>query len=162
MSEENVEIVRGAYEAWGKGDSEAVIEAIDPEMEWDWSSYPLPDVTERGKGRENYLGFLAEFSASWGEHEITLTELIDVGEHVAVAIHEKMRASGRDLALERDIAHLCTLPRGGSPRSALTRRRLRPSKPPGLRSRRCRRRTWRSPQGRAGPSMPTAGAISTR
>ena len=109
MSEENVEIVRGAYEAWGKGDSEAVIEAIDPEMEWDWSSYPLPDVTERGKGRENYLGFLAEFSASWGEHEITLTELIDVGEHVAVAIHEKMRASGRDLALERDIAHLCTL-----------------------------------------------------
>jgi ketosteroid isomerase-like protein len=109
MSEENVEVVRKAYEAWGKGDPGPVLDALDEEMEWDWTSYPLPDVAERGKGRDNYLRFVADFSASWAKHEITVTDIVDSDEHVVVPIHERMQASGGDLLLERDIAHVCTM-----------------------------------------------------
>ena len=112
MSQENVDAVRNAYEAWGRGDREAVTETFDAEMEWDWAGYPLPDVVERGKGRDAYLRFVADFSASWAEHEITITDIVGSDEHAVVAIHEQMEASGGDLQLERDIAHVCTLREG--------------------------------------------------
>ena len=34
MSQENVEIVRAAFEAWNAGDLERVIELVDPELEF--------------------------------------------------------------------------------------------------------------------------------
>jgi ketosteroid isomerase-like protein len=109
MSQENMELARRAYEGWGKGDPEPVIEAFAQEVEWDYSAYPLPDVAERGTGRENYLQFLADFSASWAKHEITVSDIIAFDEHVVIAIHERMETSRGNLALERDIAHACTL-----------------------------------------------------
>ncbi len=41
MSRENVEIVRGVYEAIAQGDPMAVLAAYDPEVEWDFSQGPL-------------------------------------------------------------------------------------------------------------------------
>jgi ketosteroid isomerase-like protein len=37
MSQENVEIVRGFYEAWNAKDLDAILELCDPEVEVDWS-----------------------------------------------------------------------------------------------------------------------------
>jgi ketosteroid isomerase-like protein len=34
MSEENVEVVRAAYEAWNRNDFDAWIECFDPEVQW--------------------------------------------------------------------------------------------------------------------------------
>lgn len=34
MSEQNVAVVRGVYDAFGRGDVEAVLGAFDPEIEW--------------------------------------------------------------------------------------------------------------------------------
>ena len=42
MSRENVELVRGSWEAWERGDMDAIFAFYDPEIVWDqtllWSS----------------------------------------------------------------------------------------------------------------------------
>jgi ketosteroid isomerase-like protein len=44
MSEENVEIVRASWEAWRRGDMDALFEFYDPEVEWDMTHSYVPDM----------------------------------------------------------------------------------------------------------------------
>ena len=46
MSEENLEIVRGVYNAWQKGDFEAALEPFDEDVEW----FGPPDISRAGGG----------------------------------------------------------------------------------------------------------------
>ena len=34
MSQENAELIRGAYQAYASGDLAAMLELVDPELEW--------------------------------------------------------------------------------------------------------------------------------
>ncbi|MEX2252731.1 MAG: nuclear transport factor 2 family protein [Thermoleophilaceae bacterium] len=50
MSRENVEIVRRGFEAFARGDIEAVLDSFDPEVEWSPAIAPILGVdTVRGK-----------------------------------------------------------------------------------------------------------------
>ena len=51
MSQESVEVVRRSFELWLRGDLEAWLETIDPDIGWDISTHPLPDVPNHGRGR---------------------------------------------------------------------------------------------------------------
>ena len=44
MSQDNVEIVRASWEAWSRGDTEALLEFYDPEVEWDMTHSYVPDM----------------------------------------------------------------------------------------------------------------------
>src|SRR5215204_683053 len=44
MPQDNVEIVRASWEAWSRGDSEALFEFYDPEVEWDMTHSYIPDM----------------------------------------------------------------------------------------------------------------------
>jgi ketosteroid isomerase-like protein len=45
MSQENVEIVRAAWEAWARADMEALFALYDPETVWDQARYSLDSAT---------------------------------------------------------------------------------------------------------------------
>jgi ketosteroid isomerase-like protein len=47
MSQENVEIVRRAYEAFDRRDFEAVLGLGSPDFELDISAHPIPDFPKR-------------------------------------------------------------------------------------------------------------------
>ena len=54
MSQENVEVVRGVYDAFGRGDVDAVFAAMEPDIEWDESEgMPYGGVY---RGREAIVG----------------------------------------------------------------------------------------------------------
>ena len=44
MSDDSVEVVRRAWEAWERGDMEAVFDFYDPDIEWDMSESEVPDM----------------------------------------------------------------------------------------------------------------------
>ena len=44
MSEENVELLKGAYEAFARGDVEAVLERLDPDVDWRPAIAPILGV----------------------------------------------------------------------------------------------------------------------
>ena len=145
MSQENVDAMRRGLEAWRGGDVKTVgalmEEFIAPEFEIE----PLYfDGSYRGhEGLGSWVG-PRDF---WDEYRLETGELLDLGDHVLAT----SRVTGRGRGSGVPVARAC----GSSGRSparepfapSRSRRKPRPSKPPGRGSRRCRRRTWSWPTG---------------
>jgi ketosteroid isomerase-like protein len=110
MSRENVEAVRRSFELWMGGDFDGWLEMMDPEIGWDISTHPLPDVPNHGRGR-NALAtdMLATYMSGWNDYSAELKELTDAGDHVVAVVHESatMRESG--VALDRDLVQVWTI-----------------------------------------------------
>ena len=110
MSQENVEIVRRSYELWLGGDFDAWLTTIDPDIGWDISTHPLPDVPNHGRGRDALVtDMLGTYLSGWTDYSAELKELVDAGDHVVAVLHEtaKMRETG--VTLDRDLVHLWTV-----------------------------------------------------
>jgi ketosteroid isomerase-like protein len=154
MPEENVEVVRRVFarldELVGSVGpeeiearlSDAVLEELyDPDVEW----VPVPQGLLAGRSYVGYQGlrrFWADFVSTWDEYVAEPREFLDVANDQVVVI--------------MGLGHGCTNSRstrsgplsgccgtGGSSAARLSRAKAAPSKPSGLRSRRCRRRTSR-------------------
>jgi ketosteroid isomerase-like protein len=111
MPDENVETARRGFRQWQEGG--ATVEAIPVEIyaedvEWDLSAYPLVDLPNRGRGRENLLKTFAEYFKGWREYEPEAREFISAGKHVVIVLHEKAGIAGSDVILERDVFQVWT------------------------------------------------------
>jgi ketosteroid isomerase-like protein len=96
MSQENVEVVRRALEAWGRGDPKAAADLLDPEIEW---SMP-PNIPEAGtfRGRDEVVRRLEEFMEAWDDLAVTVEELVDAGDCVVALVRYSGR--GRESGIE--------------------------------------------------------------
>jgi ketosteroid isomerase-like protein len=82
MSEQNVELVRGAYDSFAQGDVPAVLESFDPEIEW---NEPGPGNAPSGtfNGPEAIAsGVFARIPQQFEEYNVTPSELSDQGDSV--------------------------------------------------------------------------------
>jgi ketosteroid isomerase-like protein len=113
MSEENVELVRRGFDLWTRGDLEGFLETIDPAIGWDISTHPLPDVSNRGRGREAFTtDMLATYLSGWNDYSSEVKEVSEAGEHVILVLHETATMRDTGVPLERDLVQLWTV-RGG-------------------------------------------------
>jgi ketosteroid isomerase-like protein len=81
MSQENVEVVRAAYEAWNAGETDALREMHDPDV---IARYP-EDWPEQGPfvGREAVIRQLEQLRATWDANSAeAITDFIDAGDRV--------------------------------------------------------------------------------
>jgi ketosteroid isomerase-like protein len=113
MSEENVELVRRGFDLWKGGDLEGWLETIDPAIGWDISTHPLPDVPNRGQGRESFItDMLPTYMSGWNDYSAELKEVSGAGEHIILVAHETATMRDTGVPLERDLVQLWTV-RGG-------------------------------------------------
>jgi ketosteroid isomerase-like protein len=110
MSEENVEIVLRAWEAWQQG--EPWDEFLDPEFEWDLSARASLDFPVRGRGREDYVQLMETYRRAWIHYEMAPKELIDAGDNVVVLLHETTGARGTEALIEQDSYFVWTFREG--------------------------------------------------
>ena len=96
MSQENVEVVRHALEAWGRGDREAAADLLDPEVEWRMP----PNIPEAGtyRGRDEVVQRLDEFLDAWDALAVTVEKLMDAGDRVVALVRYSGR--GRESGIE--------------------------------------------------------------
>ena len=113
MSQENVETMRHSFECWLSGDLEGWRETMDPEVGWDISAHPLPDVPNHGQGRDALLNdMLGVYMSGWVDYSGELTEMIDAGDEVVITIHETATMRETGVPLERDLFHTWTVREG--------------------------------------------------
>ena len=94
MSRENVEVVRGGYEAFNRRDTEAIFEAMHPGVEFQ-------TTVETHYGPEGVVEWIRRADEIFGSFEISLVEVVDLGgDDVLAIVHE--RASGNDSGIEID------------------------------------------------------------
>jgi len=112
MSEENLERARRTFKRFEAGDP-SWTEVLHPDIEWDISAHPLPDVPNRGQGRDELLAFLSTYFSGWNDYRSELRELVDAGDDFVAVLHETVRMGETGTDLERDLVQVWTV-RDGS------------------------------------------------
>jgi ketosteroid isomerase-like protein len=98
MSQDNVEVVRRGWDAWGRGGVDAMLEFLDPQVEWRVRA-DLPDAGTY-HGHEGIRQLLARFEEVLEDMGAAAQEYIDVGDRIVVPLHwwGRGRRSGVEVA----------------------------------------------------------------
>ena len=97
----NVERLRAALDALQADTSErdweatlagAWVELWHPQIEWDASTHPLPDLAGVYRGRDATLGWGRQWLAAWEAVRVEY-ELVEAGDRVVGLFHQRMRGA---------------------------------------------------------------------
>ena len=109
MGQENVDVVRAAWDAWIRGDVEALFAMFDDGIVWDTSQYrDWPESAYHAK--EGVERFLTEWLEVWDQYEIAVDEIIAAPDGRVVSLITQ-RGVGRDsgLPLHMESAQITTV-----------------------------------------------------
>jgi ketosteroid isomerase-like protein len=104
MSQQNVEIVRRAWEASSDGDVGVWFQAADPDIR----VYPRPeepDAADEYRGLDGLMDYLVNWYGQWDVYESEPLEMIDAGEHVLVIARERGRVERTGMEVIEDFTH---------------------------------------------------------
>jgi len=89
QQQQRIAALRAAYEAFNRGDIDAAVVALDPQVEW---SEP-PEFPGGGiyYGREGARKYLTQSRAAWAEVVSEPEQFIPVGERVVVFVYARVR-----------------------------------------------------------------------
>jgi ketosteroid isomerase-like protein len=111
MSEENVEIVRGLFEAFQRESGpEAIIAALDPAIVWQVRS-DLPDA-QTYTGHEGFRSLLGTFEEVLDESWYRPVEFLEAGDQVIVPLRWGGRGKASGVASELEETWVFTLSDG--------------------------------------------------
>ena len=111
MSEENVEIARRGYAAYNRDGPYAIIEYLDPEVEWGTPEQD-PFMTGTYRGHKGVRRFLDEFFELFEEARIEPEEFLDAGDRVVVPFLFTARTRETGIELTERWAHIWTIKNG--------------------------------------------------
>jgi uncharacterized protein len=84
----NVELVRAAWEAWERGDMEAIFAFYDPEIVWDQTHYETSELSAVYHGHDGIRRFFRAWLAPFESYSAHPEEFLEVGEAVVVRIRQ--------------------------------------------------------------------------
>jgi ketosteroid isomerase-like protein len=83
MSQENVQLIRGLYEAFARGNTHAVIEAMDRNIVWNEAENFIYAEGNPYQGPQAILnGVFMRLATEWDGFSVTANELLDAGDRV--------------------------------------------------------------------------------
>jgi ketosteroid isomerase-like protein len=89
MSQDTVDFMRNAFDAFAAGDLRALAGLLHPDVEWKAVEDPVPT-----RGIDGVLASLAGWFEVWDEVHVELEELIDGGTNVVAVVNEHGRHKG--------------------------------------------------------------------
>jgi ketosteroid isomerase-like protein len=118
MSEENVEVVRSATEAFLAGDWDRAFASFDAEIEWEETPGLGPDAAVyRGVGEVRQA--VKSWVGMWIEYDAEVHEYRDAGDDVVVLSRERGHGKASGAVVERHVGTVHTLRNGKVVRSRL-------------------------------------------
>jgi ketosteroid isomerase-like protein len=98
VSRDNVEVVRGIYAEWGRGNFRAGTDLFDPHVVLVIRAhFPDPGVYV---GRTEIRAYMRQFLANWTDPVIEAEDMLGAGDTVAVAVHQQATGSGSGLSID--------------------------------------------------------------
>ena len=102
------ELARAGFEAFNRGDVEAVLQLLSPDVE----IHSVAEVGEEGTyhGHQGYLDWTTIWLEAWSEFSVELREIEQVdAENVLVHTHQWGRGKGSGLQVEQNAVYLFTV-----------------------------------------------------
>lgn len=105
MSHENVEIVRDAFDAFTRGDTEGVLRLCDEDI---LITQPeeLPGVSRQQRGHDGVLEAFRIWPEQWDDYQIEILRMADLGDYVVVTSRTAGRGKQSGVEVERDFSYL--------------------------------------------------------
>ena len=117
-AEENVAIVRAGMEAFQRGDIEAFLNFLDPEVEL-VSPPDLPNPTH-SIGRDGYVQWFGRWLEAWETFEVEPEEFEPVGErHVVMGVTQRGVGKGSGIEVEMKVFWMTEIADGMAKRAHL-------------------------------------------
>jgi uncharacterized protein len=102
---ENVRLAREGFDAFNRGDVDAVLAMLDPEVE----VFAAPEFPNSGTfhGHDGYLRWVGEWLEAWDRFVIEVLEIEPVGDdHVVSLVHQRGRGRGSGIEVTQDVAFM--------------------------------------------------------
>jgi ketosteroid isomerase-like protein len=100
MSQGNAEITRAGYAAWAKGDLNAWLETLHPEVEFQTTGR-FPDLAPIYRGHREMRLLWEAMIAPWESFRLDVERIVEGGECAAVAV--RFRAQGKGSGVLTDL-----------------------------------------------------------
>lgn len=100
MPQENVQVIRGIYEAFGRGDVPAVLEQMDQSIAWNEADNSIYADRNPYVGPQAVLeGVFTRLGSEWEGFTVTPEEWLDAGDRVVVlgTYSGTYKATGREV-----------------------------------------------------------------
>ena len=111
MSEENIETMRQAMEAFNRGDRDAWLLLHDPDFEF--RADPEWPESERVRGREAVWDFSVKMTDAWEPDPFEMVEVVEAGrDRVAARFRRPVRGKASGIVDELDYWTVTTFSRG--------------------------------------------------
>jgi uncharacterized protein len=89
VSQENLDVLRRATEAFAAGDLDGWLMFFDPEVNWRAAEGALDDVGEM-RGTEAMRGYVQDWIENFEGFRVVVDELLDIGHDRAIAVQRIM------------------------------------------------------------------------
>lgn len=108
--ERNISALRDAYAAFNRGDIDAAVQSLDPQIEW---SEPV-EFAAGGTyhGRDGARQYLAQSRAAWAEVVSEPVQFIPADNRIVVFVHARVRSKDSNEWQEVDLADVYTFREG--------------------------------------------------
>jgi uncharacterized protein len=80
MSNDNAELLRGTYEAFGRGDIPAVMGVLDENIIWNTPAVLPHAMTVRG--RDDVAAFFQKLASTWEDFSLEIDDVVASGDRV--------------------------------------------------------------------------------
>ena len=109
---QNVDMLRQGYEAFGRGDMDAVMETWNDDIEWEGPNTDRLPGAGTHRGREATAKMLGELSENWDGLTVSPDEFVDGGDTVVVLGRYEGVARGTGRRLDVPFARVWTFRHG--------------------------------------------------
>ncbi len=108
MSQENVEVVRGAFDAFSRDDIEGVLRLCDENIV---ITQPpeLPGASPQQRGHSGVLEAFEIWPEQWDDYRIEIHRMTDCGDHVLVTTRQCGRGKQSGIQVEMEIMFVFTV-----------------------------------------------------
>jgi uncharacterized protein len=107
VSSENVELLRSGYDAFNRGDLDAVFKLLDPEIEWVTADRVPFAGTYRGY--DDVRALLRDQQEVFGEITMEPYEFFEAGDSVVAFVRQRARGQTSGAEIEIVVGHLWTV-----------------------------------------------------
>ena len=99
--------LREAYSAFNRGDMDAAVAGLDPQIEWN----EPPEFPGGGAyhGREAVKRYLTQSRANWAEGASEPEQMIPAGDRIVVMVHARFRLKGSETWQDVKLADVYTV-----------------------------------------------------
>jgi len=112
MSEDNLDVIRRGYEAFGRGDINTLLESFDEQVSWVTPGPPELATSGRRTGRQEVAEFFVSVNELFDIQRFEPKDFLAQGDRVVVVGSETARARSTGNVIELDWVHVFTMRNG--------------------------------------------------